>query len=307
MGEVYRATDIKLGRDVALKVLPPEMARDPDRLARFQREARAVAALNHPNVVTVYSVEEAENINFITMELIEGHPLDQIISTNGLQVDRIVEIASALAEALAAAHEKEILHRDLKPANVMVTKEGRVKVLDFGLAKDVSAESSGDATLTSAGHTQAGMVMGTPAYMSPEQLAGRMLDHRTDIFSLGVMLYEMATGQRPFAGSSPAELVSAILRDIPPSVTDVRPELPTDLARVIRRCMEKDPRHRLQTARDVSNEFRDLARTTSQPTPLSTSTAHVVASADSGTARVREDEGFWVAVLPFKYSGTTPI
>jgi eukaryotic-like serine/threonine-protein kinase len=158
MGEVYRATDTKLARDIALKVLPSDMASDPDRLARFQREARAVAALNHPNVVTVYSVEEWDNVHFITMELIEGQALDRLISTDGLPFDRIVEIASALAEALAAAHEKGILHRDLKPANIMVTNEGRVKVLDFGLAKDIGAETSNDATLTSAGRTQDGIV-----------------------------------------------------------------------------------------------------------------------------------------------------
>ncbi len=301
MGQVYRATDTKLGRDVALKVLPSDMASDPDRLARFQREARAVAALNHPNVVTVYSVEEADNVHFITMELIEGQPLDHLITSDGLPLERIVEIAGALAEALAAAHEKSILHRDLKPANVMVTNDGRVKVLDFGLAKDVGAKASNDATLTSAGHTQAGIVMGTPAYMSPEQVAGRALDHRTDIFSLGVMLHEMATGRRPFEGSSSAELISSILRDNPPSVTDARPELPSDLARVIRRCLEKDPRHRMQTARDVSNEFRDMARTVTRPAAVPAVSARVPIAADSGTARA--DEGFWVAVLPFKYAG----
>src|SRR5277367_2283524 len=219
MGEVYRATDTKLAREIALKVLPAAMANDPDRLARFQREARAVAALNHPNVVTVYSVEESDNVHFITMELIEGQPLDRLISANGLPQERIIEIAGAIAEALAAAHEKGIVHRDLKPANVMVTNEGRVKVLDFGLAKDIRASNLGDATLTSASQTQVGVVMGTPAYMSPEQTSGRPLDHRTDIFSLGVLLYEMSTGKRPFAGSSSAELVSAILRDTPPSVT----------------------------------------------------------------------------------------
>src|ERR1700720_1802908 len=173
MGEVYRAADTKLGRDVALKVLPAEMARDPERLARFQREARAVAALNHPNVVTLYSVEESDSVHFLTMELIEGQPLDRLIPADGLAVERIVEIAGALAEALAAAHEKGIVHRDLKPANVMVTTEGRVKVLDFGLAKDVGASDPADATLTSDHRTQAGMVMGTPAYMSPEQVSGR--------------------------------------------------------------------------------------------------------------------------------------
>jgi serine/threonine protein kinase len=301
MGEVYRATDTKLGRGVAVKILPAETAQDPDRLARFHREARAVATLNHPNVVTLYSVEECDGVHFLTMELIEGQPLDHLISANGLPVERIVEIAGAVAEGLAAAHEKGIVHRDLKPANVMVTAEGRVKVLDFGLAKDVNPETSNDATMTSAGRTQAGIVMGTPAYMSPEQVSGRVLDCRTDIFSLGVMLHEMATGRRPFEGTSSAELVSSILRDHPPLVTDVRPDLPHDLARIIRRCLEKDPRHRLQTARDVSNELRDLARLVPQTASAPSSTSRSAAAPDSGAARA--EEGFWVAVLPFKYSG----
>ena len=302
MSAVYRATDTKLGREVALKVLPPDVACDPERLTRFQCEARAVAALNHPHIVTLHSVEEADGVHFLTMELVEGQPLDRLIPAGGLPLDRIVEIASALADALAAAHEKGIVHRDLKPANVMVTNEGRVKVLDFGLAKDVRGANLGDATLTSANHTQVGVLMGTPAYMSPEQISGRPLDHRTDIFSLGVVLHEMATGRRPFEGTFSAELVSAILRDTPPSVTDVRTDLPSDLARIIRRCLEKDPRHRMQTARDVSNEFRDLARGSSPAAPpLKTSRA--AAAHDSGASRA--DEGFWVAVLPFKYSGST--
>jgi TolB-like protein/cytochrome c-type biogenesis protein CcmH/NrfG len=302
MGEVYRATDTKLGRDVALKVLPADMAQDPERLARFRREARAVAALSHPNVVTLYSVEECDGIHFLTMELVEGVSLDCRISTGGLPVEQIVEVAGALAEALAAAHEKGIVHRDLKPANVMITNEGRVKVLDFGLAKDVSTEGSNEATMTSAGYTQSGIVIGTPAYMSPEQVSGRALDHRTDIFSLGVVLHEMSTGQRPFEGTSSAELISSILRDNPPLVTDVRSDLPFDVARVIRRCLEKDPRHRVQTARDVSNEFRDLSRlTVSKSTSASTSSTHASPAADSGAARAAE--GFWVAVLPFRYTG----
>jgi serine/threonine protein kinase/tetratricopeptide (TPR) repeat protein len=297
MGEVYRATDMKLGRDVALKILPPDVASDPERLVRFQREARAVAALNHPNVVTLYSVEESDNVHFLTMELIEGQPLDRLIPANGLPVERIVEIAGALAEALAAAHEKSIIHRDLKPANVMVTTEGRVKVLDFGLAKDVGAETSEGATQTSAGVTQADIVMGTPAYMSPEQISGRILDHRTDTFSLGVILHEMATGRRPFEGTSSAELVSSILRDKPSLVTDVRADLPGDLARVIRRCLEKDPRHRVQTARDVSNEFRDMTRPASHSARTPTSARHATPAPDSAASA---GEGFWVAVLPFR-------
>src|SRR5580700_1574925 len=316
MGEVYRGTDTKLGRGVALKILPTAMAQDADRLARFQREARAVAALNHPNVVTLYSVEECDGVHFLTMELLEGQPLDRLIAASSLSVERIVEIASALADALSAAHEKGIVHRDLKPANVMVTHEGRVKILDFGLAKDISAESHGDASLTSA-QTQVGVVMGTPAYMSPEQVSGRALDHRTDIFSLGVLLHEMCTGRRPFTGQSSAELTSAILRDDPPSVTDTRSDLPSDLARVIRRCLEKDPRHRLQTARDVTNEFRDMARTSGtaaalRPASISSAAPRPATTPGSGTnastsrSTIREDEGFWVAVLPFKFSGSSP-
>jgi len=303
MGEVYRATDPKLGRDVAIKVLPAEMARDPERLARFRREARAVAALNHPHIVTIHSVEEADGVHFLTMELVEGQPLDRVIPEGGLPVERIVEIAGALADALAAAHEKGIMHRDLKPANVMVTSEGRVKVLDFGLAKETRTNPS-EATMSLAGRTQAGVVMGTPAYMSPEQVVGRELDHRTDIFSLGVMLHEMATGKRPFGGHSSAELTSAILRDTPPLVTDLRAELPGDLARIIRRCLEKDPRHRVQTARDVANEFRDLARQPSvKSSPTTPAAGRAVAAADSGATRA--EEGFWVAVLPFKYTGAS--
>jgi len=302
MGEVYRARDTKLGRDIALKMLPAEMAQDPERLARFRREAKALAQLDHPNIVTIHSVEESDGVHFLTMQLVEGQPLDRLIPKGGLPVEQIVEIASALGDALAAAHEKGIVHRDLKPANVMVTNDGRVKVLDFGLAKDVRGANLGDATLTSASQTQVGVVMGTPAYMSPEQTSGRPLDHRTDIFSLGVVLHEMTTGRRPFEGTSSAELVSAILRDTPPSVTDMRPDLPSDLARIIRRCLEKDPRHRVQTARDVSNEFRDMARLTSRPTQIYPATTRAVSSPDSGAARA--DEGFWVAVLPFKYTGT---
>ena len=315
---MYRAKDPRLGREVALKVLPAGMAHNDDRLARFQREARAVAALNHPHIVTIFSVEEAGGVHFLTMELVDGQPLDRLIPESGLSIEQIVEIAGALADALVAAHEKGIVHRDLKPANVMVTHDGRVKVLDFGLAKEVGEAGLDDATRTSLGNTQAGVVMGTPAYMSPEQISGRPLDYRTDIFSLGVMLHEMATGKRPFAGNSSAELISAILRDAPPSVCETRSDLPGDLARIVRRCLEKDPRHRIQTARDVSNEFRDLARQTRQKvasptsarvsasshteTPPPTSAAH--SRTDSGTARA--DEGFWVAVLPFKAQGVSP-
>ena len=313
MGEVYRATDTKLERDVALKVLPPDTAADPDRFARFQREARAVAALNHPHIVTIFSVEESDGLHFLTMELIEGQSLDRLTPPGGLPAAQIIEIAKAIADALSAAHEKGIVHRDLKPANVMVTHEGRVKILDFGLAKDINAQNpGGDATITSA-QTQIGVVMGTPAYMSPEQVSGRTLDHRTDIFSLGVLLHEMCTGHRPFTGHSSAELTSSILRDDPPSISDLRSDLPPDLSRIVRRCLEKDPRYRVQTARDISNEFRDIARlsgtaASARIAPISSAASRPATTPGTGTSRsaIREDEGFWVAVLPFKYGGSNP-
>jgi eukaryotic-like serine/threonine-protein kinase len=241
MGEVYRATDTKLGRDVALKVLPAHLAHDAERLARFQREARAVAALNHPHIVTIHSVEEANGIHFLTMELVAGQSLDQLIPEGGLSVDRICVLGVALADALVAAHDKSIVHRDLKPSNVMVTDDGRVKVLDFGLAKVSADDAQPNGDTVTVLQTREGVVVGTMPYMSPEQVAGRSVDHRTDIFSLGVIVYEMASGRRPFDAASSIELASAILRDTPPLVTDRRGDLPPDLARVIRRCLEKDP------------------------------------------------------------------
>jgi serine/threonine protein kinase/Tol biopolymer transport system component len=260
MGKVYRARDLRLGREVAIKVLHANVADDPHRLARFEREARALAALNHPHIVTIFSVEEADGTSFLTMELVEGRPLDRLIPAGGFPAEEFVEFAVELADALAAAHEKGIVHRDLKPANIMVTKDGRIKVLDFGLVRDLRGFGDEDATRASAGETQAGMVVGTPAYMSPEQIAGGPVDHRTDIFSLGVALHQMASGRHPFSGGSSPEKMSSILRDTPEPLTVLRPDLPAELARIVRRCLEKDPRRRMQSARDVANELRDLTR-----------------------------------------------
>ncbi len=304
MGEVYRATDTRLGREVAVKVLPAEMARAADRLGRFRREANALAQIDHPGIVTIYSVEEFDGVHFLTMQLVDGHTLDRLIPKGGMEVERILEIGSALADALTAAHEKGIVHRDLKPANVMVTTDGRVKVLDFGLAKDVGAKVETEVTLTSAGETQEGVVMGTPSYMSPEQLTGRVLDHRTDILSVGVLLHEMTSGKRPFEGASSAELFSAILRDTPPEVSKLRADLPADLSRVIHRCLEKDPRDRMQTARDIGNELREIARGMNGTEAVAVPVARAAPRADSGASRA--EEGFWVAVLPFKYTGSNP-
>ena len=260
MGEVYRAHDPKLKRDVAIKVLPRDTAGDADRRARFEREAQAVAALNHPNIVTIHSVEEADGVLFLTMELVEGQSLDALITTGGLPLARVLALAIPLTDAISAAHQKGITHRDLKPANVMVTADGRVKVLDFGLAKLVepSPIAAGVSELMTRLLTGEGRIVGTVAYMSPEQAEGKPVDHRSDIFSLGVMLYELATGERPFKGDTHVSLLSSILRDTPRSVTELKPAAPRELSRIIKRCLVKDPEYRYQSAKDLRNELREL-------------------------------------------------
>ncbi|MGB5815893.1 MAG: serine/threonine-protein kinase, partial [Thermoanaerobaculia bacterium] len=260
MGEVFRAEDTKLKREVALKVLPSDLSGDEERLSRFQREAESIAALNHPNIVTIYSVEEDGGTHFLTMELVGGKSLDKIIQKNGLPLDEVFDIAVPFADALSSAHEKGIIHRDLKPANVMVSEECRVKILDFGLAKllqESDEAQSADDQATEA-LTEEGRILGTIPYMSPEQVQGRELDARSDIFSLGIILYEMVTGDRPFAGDTSADLISAILRDTPDSASEVKMDLPHHLGRIIRHCMEKNPKRRYQSALDVRNELEGL-------------------------------------------------
>ena len=266
MGEVYRAMDSKLGRDVAIKVLPETFALDADRRARFEREARTVASLNHPNIVVLHSVEEVDGVRFLTMELVEGQSLDRHITPGGVPISRVLELGIAVSDALTAAHAKGVVHRDLKPANVMLTTEGRVKVLDFGLAKLGATEPESAATQTTPMSGE-GQVMGTVPYMAPEQLRGESVDARADLFALGVLLYELATGQRPFKGGTLADVTSAILRDSPPPLGSVRTELSGDLERIVSRCLEKDPDRRVQTARDVRNEL-ELARRTLESGPV---------------------------------------
>jgi len=301
MGEVYRATDTKLGRDVAIKMLPASVAQDAERLARFEREARSLASLNHPNIVTIFSVEEADGSRFLAMELVEGETLDTLIAPGGLPLSRFFEIGVPLADALSAAHERGIVHRDLKPGNVMVTLEGRVKVLDFGLAKLEAADPNPDLTSTPTESrvnlTSAGQVFGTVAYMSPEQTRGARVDARSDVFSLGVVLYQMVTGERPFQGASAVDMISSILRDSPPSVTDRRGDLPPHLSRILRRCLEKDPRDRYQTSRDVYNELRDLrAETSSGSPPPSPRPEVVVGEGAPAAARAVWKRPVWAAV-----------
>jgi serine/threonine protein kinase len=251
MGEVYVAEDTKLQRRVALKVLPKEMAADPERRSRFEREARAVAALSHPNIVTVYSVEEADGVHFITMELVEGKTLAKVLPRNGFSLGELLEIAIPLADAVSSAHRTGITHRDLKPDNIMVDGEGRLRVLDFGLAKlhdSAGAEEGLTHAPTATVETEEGKILGTVAYMSPEQAEGKTVDPRSDVFSLGTILHEMATGERPFRGDTKMSTIGAILKDQPASVTERNPSLPRHLGRIVRRCLAKDPDRRYQTA-----------------------------------------------------------
>jgi eukaryotic-like serine/threonine-protein kinase len=259
MGEVYLAEDQILNRRVALKVLPREL-NTGERRARFAREATTLAALNHPNIVTVHSVEDDGGIPFITMELIEGRTLADELPREGFTLDRFFDIAIPIADAVAAAHQHGIVHRDLKPGNVMVTADGRVKVLDFGLAKAVHesalASAAGDAA--TAAMTESGVIVGTWKYMSPEQARGQPVDSRSDIFALGVVFYEMLTGRRPFTGNTPTEVVSSIIKDSPPAVSAIRSGIPRELARIVRRCLAKDPARRIQSALDIRNELEEL-------------------------------------------------
>ncbi|PYT11038.1 MAG: hypothetical protein DMF51_16615 [Acidobacteria bacterium] len=240
MGEVYEAEDMKLGRRVALKVLPEETARDSQRRERFEREAKAVAALNHPNIVTIYSVEEAAGIGFIIMELVEGETLRRVLPGGGLALGRLLDLAIPLAEAIAAAHQQGITHRDLKPENILIHRDGKVKVLDFGLAKMEGAfgDTGHGSRLPTRALTEEGRIVGTIAYMSPEQAEGKRVDPRSDVFTLGIILYEMATGERPFKGDTAVSLLSSILKDHPPPLTEIKATLPRDLARIVDRCLK---------------------------------------------------------------------
>jgi serine/threonine-protein kinase len=284
MGEVYRAHDTRLGRDVAIKLLPQDVASSPERLARLEREARTVAGLNHPNIVTLHTIEEAENIRFLVMELVEGRDLSTMVASGGLPLGQVLDVAIPLADALVAAHERRVVHRDLKPSNVMVTRDGRVKVLDFGLAKLINLDAELDETRAIA-ITDIRQVMGTRPYMAPEQIRGEEIDARADVFAFGVVVYELAAGQRPFRGGSSADVTSAILRDAPPPLSSVRADLPADLERILERCLEKNRRERFQTALDVANELRALKRNIERgPSPRTAAPAEKVAS---------------IAVLPF--------
>jgi eukaryotic-like serine/threonine-protein kinase len=263
MGEVYLGEDTRLHRKVAIKVLPGLMSVDAERRHRFEREAQAVAAINHPNIVTIHAVEESDGLPFIVMELVEGRTLADAIGHHGLPLDLLLRVGIAVSDAIATAHQRGITHRDLKPANVMVTQDGRVKVLDFGLAKlrEPEMDANGVTRMPASDLTGEGRIIGTVAYMSPEQAEGKPVDQRSDIFSLGVMLHEMAIGERPFKGDTNVSIISSILKDTPSSITDLNPALPADLARIVRRALAKDPSRRYQTATDLRNELEELKQT----------------------------------------------
>ena len=264
MGEVYRARDTRLLRDVALKVLQESLTSDSDRLRRFEQEARAIAALNHPNIVSVYDVGVADNVHYIVTELIEGDTLRRRIPPQGIPARKAIELVIQLANGLAAAHDQGIAHRDLKPENILVTKDGRLKILDFGLAKLLPSHAQTE-TLDgiTAAETNAGMVLGTAGYMSPEQVRGEPANHLSDIFSFGSILYEMLSGQRAFKKNTNAETMTAILNEEPQELASRIGIMPPALERIVRHCMEKQPKQRFQSARDIAFDLDSVSSTSS--------------------------------------------
>jgi Tol biopolymer transport system component len=277
MGEVYRARDARLSREVALKVLPEEVSADRDRLARFEQEARSASALNHPNIVTIYEVGQAGQISYIAMELVEGRTLRELLAEGRLPVRRVLSIGAQAAEGLAKAHSAGIVHRDLKPENLMVSKDGYLKILDFGLSKLAAPESGGLSAMPTLAkpETQPGTVLGTVAYMSPEQASGRAVDYRSDQFSLGSILYESVAGEKAFQRNTAAETMSAIIRDDPEPLGKLRPDSPLLLRWIIERCLAKDPEERYASTRDLA---RDLASVRDRISEVSSAAEGIVAA-----------------------------
>lgn len=254
MGEVYRAHDTRLHREVAIKILPPSLATDPASLARFEREAQAVAALSHPNILSIHDAGQVNGVAYAVTELLQGRNLREALVDGPLPPRKGLEIALQIAHGLGAAHEKGIVHRDLKPENIFVTSDGRVKILDFGLAQVAVAMADSQHTTVAMSPTPGtapGMVVGTVGYMAPEQVRGQAVDGRTDIFAFGALLYEMLSGQRAFTGETPADTMSAILRSDPPELATLQPDVPLAVDRIVRRCLEKQPAERFQSARDL--------------------------------------------------------
>ena len=265
MGTVYRAHDPRLERSLAIKVLRADRVADADRRKRFVREARSASALNHPNIITIYEIGQAKGADFIAMELVQGQTLDQLIGTQGLTVQETLRYGVQMADALARAHAAGIIHRDLKPANLMVTDDGRVKILDFGLAKLM--ERSDAARPSQTLDTEAGVLLGTVSYMSPEQAEGRPIDPRSDIFSFGTVLYEMLTGKCAFPGDTPTAALAAVLMREPQPLREILPALPTEVASIVTSCLAKEPDRRFQQMADVKSQLEDVLAALAVPRP----------------------------------------
>lgn len=273
MGEVYRARDSRLGRDVAVKVLPDSVSADPERLRRFEQEARSIAALNHPNILSVPDIGAQNGTRYIVTELLEGETLREKLSAGALSQRKSVDYGLQVAAGLAAAHDKGIVHRDLKPENLFVTRDGRVKILDFGLAKAlaipaaIASFGAPDATIEASvavTRTAEGVMLGTVGYMSPEQVKGEPADSRSDIFSFGAVLYESLSGRRPFQRDSSVETMSAILKEDPPEISSAPSHVSPGVGRIVQRCLEKDPGHRFQSAKDLAFALETMSGSSSQ-------------------------------------------
>src|SRR4051812_29220904 len=265
MGDVYRARDGRLDRDVAVKILRVSTVNDPDRLRRFEQEARAAAALNHPNIVAIYDIGSYENSPYIVSEMLEGETLRQKLIGGALSVRLCKDYGRQTANGLVAAHEKRIIHRDLKPENLFITRDGQLKILDFGIAK-LTVQDAGDSSdlISMTTQTKVGTVLGTVGYMSPEQLRGKPVDHRSDIFSLGAILYEMLSGTRAFRGETEVDTMMAVLNADPKELIAARENIPVVFEQIVQRCLEKDPENRFQSARDLAFALSTVSGTTSR-------------------------------------------
>jgi eukaryotic-like serine/threonine-protein kinase len=296
MGEVYRARDARLDREVAIKVLPADFAKDADRLRRFEQEARATSALNHPNILTVFDIGNHEGSPYIVCELLEGQELRVRLDERAMAPRKAIEYAQQIVAGLSAAHERGITHRDLKPENLFITTDGRVKILDFGLAKlrpATVAAGAGSAVATAKALTDPGVVMGTVGYMSPEQVRGTETDHRSDIFSFGVILYEMLRGRRTFAGESAIEVMNAILKEEPEELTGTSTKISPALEKIVRRCLEKKPARRFQSTSDLGFALEALSTTSSD--------SNLTSAASAAVAETKKS--VWRARLPWIVAG----
>src|SRR6516165_366393 len=288
MGEVYRAHDTRLDRDVAIKVLPEYLTSDPERLRRFEQEARATAALNHPNILAVFEMDTHGSVSYLVEELLDGETLRERLRRGRIPLRKAIEYGVQIAHGLAAAHDRGIVHRDLKPENLFLTKEGRVKILDFGLAKlGASKEASGQEP-TVIQQTSPGTVMGTVGYMSPEQVRGKDADYRSDIFALGTILYEMVTGKQSFRKSTSAETMTAILNEEPPSISQITPTSPPGLQRIVHRCLEKDPEQRFHSSHDLAFALEALSDSSAGSRPAESTTMQ---------SRSKREAGLWLKWL----------